>query len=975
MRPVEKELRHDNLSRELVRAAGSVIVTLATAWGPKFGGINSFNAEIVKSLGILPTRDYELICVVPGPVTRELQEDLRLRFHIRLVSLEAEDGEFANGSASEILKRLDVASEPHRFIWIGHDDKSGSLALEMKSLASGSYAILINHMAHSAYQSVKKGNSLSASEKRQRQLDLFCKADLCLAVGPMLRSHLQDLIACVPNSPKIEMLVPGLADPTEYEVEIRDSAPENFVAFIAGRLDQGDDRIKQGRLALRGFGRAVRFAAHESAIRRSPLLRMRGIRAIEEAPLRDLLMQEAGCAVSFDFQDYTEDRVAYFRDLASASVAMMPSWHEGFGLIAWEAIASAVPVVITDECGVYRLLRDNYSGAGLTQSVVHIHVDGWMPSNLDESNHTNEDVDRVGNALLEIAQRMPSAKQQALTLRRNLLDLGLDWKGTALSIVKAIEGNLGVSLSTEPLVGVSVAIQPPVEVDTTVPEFLRLPVAQPWRPNRHLPTSMLLAARDEIVRFDPERENFLAEMRDWALRPNDLSTRILYGPGGVGKTRIARELARRLRQRGWLSIWLSATPPKDWLESWKHILLTRREKPLLFVIDYADARLGEVLAVLSQVLEWLRTSEKPALFRLLLLSRSESLLVSLQDHPDSRQDLSAWLNNSPNSIESLALPLWSKDGTVRLASYRLALDDYATATGMATSPYAFVPCMQDPAFDRPLYLHLAALAALEGQRPYGADALLRDQLRREWCYWRSIYGERVANYDDWSDALAYVIFCQGTDIDQLQRALKMLRVDAPDLAVALQRSYPSGDRIAPLEPDLIADALLRDRLAERRGSALLDAVIGMGKEQIPVALPVIERLIAKSRDSKQDQNAAWAKVLIDGLSSHLPRYNVEWVANEQRGVPTEPTQTTALWALLKPLRRKLDADISGMGTISTLTDRGFGFIKATEPGKDIFFHSKELDGVAYADLKVGDVVIFSIAEGEKGTAAVAISRA
>jgi CspA family cold shock protein len=312
---------------------------------------------------------------------------------------------------------------------------------------------------------------------------------------------------------------------------------------------------------------------------------------------------------------------------------------------------------------------------------------------------------------------------------------------------------------------------------------------------------------------------------------------------------------------------------------------------------------------------------------------------------------------------------------VRLASYRLALDGYAAATGLAASPYAFVPCLRDLAFDRPLYLHLAALAALEGQRPYGADALLRDQLRREWCYWRSIHGKHLANYDDWSDALAYIILCQGTDIEQLSRTLKMLRVDAPGLAVALQHSYPSADRIAPLQPDLIADALLRERLAERRGSALLDAVIGMGRDQIPLALPVIRRLTAKPRDSKQDQNAAWVKVLIDGLSRHLSRYNVEWIADASRGALTEPTQTTALWDLRKQLQTILDVDLVGQGTISTLTDRGFGFIRATEPGKDLFFHSKELNGIAFDDLKVGDVVTFSIAEGEKGPAAIAVARA
>src|SRR5207248_1404570 len=104
-------------------------------------------------------------------------------------------------------------------------------------LATGSHAILINHMAHGAYQAVKKGSTRSATEKRQLQFDLFSEADLCLAVGPMLHSHMEDLLACVPNSPPVQMLVPGLSDPNDYGVAIRDSSPENFVGFMAGRLD------------------------------------------------------------------------------------------------------------------------------------------------------------------------------------------------------------------------------------------------------------------------------------------------------------------------------------------------------------------------------------------------------------------------------------------------------------------------------------------------------------------------------------------------------------------------------------------------------------------------------------------------------------------------------------------------------------------------------------------------------------------
>jgi CspA family cold shock protein len=63
------------------------------------------------------------------------------------------------------------------------------------------------------------------------------------------------------------------------------------------------------------------------------------------------------------------------------------------------------------------------------------------------------------------------------------------------------------------------------------------------------------------------------------------------------------------------------------------------------------------------------------------------------------------------------------------------------------------------------------------------------------------------------------------------------------------------------------------------------------------------------------------------------------------------------------------------GTIKTLTDRGFGFIARDGEAKDLFFHSKELQGVAFDDLKVGDVVSFEVVDGEKGPSATNVQRA
>jgi cold shock protein len=63
------------------------------------------------------------------------------------------------------------------------------------------------------------------------------------------------------------------------------------------------------------------------------------------------------------------------------------------------------------------------------------------------------------------------------------------------------------------------------------------------------------------------------------------------------------------------------------------------------------------------------------------------------------------------------------------------------------------------------------------------------------------------------------------------------------------------------------------------------------------------------------------------------------------------------------------------GTIKTLTERGFGFIAREGEAKDLFFHSKELNGVTFDELKVGDAVTFEVVQSEKGPAATNVARA
>ena len=53
------------------------------------------------------------------------------------------------------------------------------------------------------------------------------------------------------------------------------------------------------------------------------------------------------------------------------------------------------------------------------------------------------------------------------------------------------------------------------------------------------------------------------------------------------------------------------------------------------------------------------------------------------------------------------------------------------------------------------------------------------------------------------------------------------------------------------------------------------------------------------------------------------------------------------------------------GPIKRITDKGFGFID-TGTGQDMFFHSSNLEGVSYEQLREGQRVSYNEGQGPKG---------
>ncbi|MSV29911.1 MAG: glycosyltransferase [Bryobacterales bacterium] len=324
----------------------SYIIFVMNRWLSAVGGIQTVNRELACAIASL---DSSVQCVALVASADDVDRAHAAAHRVDLIAGKSED-DWSSALLSPEIEA--IPAEDVRAV-IGHSYFSGNQAVDLRDrFFSSARCIHFVHMSPLDTESLKEYRAdayvLEREGRMKREIQIAQRADVVVAIGPRLWAYFKDQLAARRPSPQVARIDCGLKRPTKER-----TPPIQPTLLCLGRADSIN--LKGLDIFALAAGHLTKICANNPIMRKRPKPKfiVRGAKEQPEALERQLkdISRTAGTEAAIIVRPYTTDADELTADFLSASVFVMPSREEGFGLVACEALSLGVPLLITSASG------------------------------------------------------------------------------------------------------------------------------------------------------------------------------------------------------------------------------------------------------------------------------------------------------------------------------------------------------------------------------------------------------------------------------------------------------------------------------------------------------------------------------------------------------------------------------------------------------------------------------------------------
>ncbi|MDO9337553.1 MAG: glycosyltransferase [Caulobacter sp.] len=392
------------------------VLAVATEWNSAHGGLSTFNRNLCIAFAKAGSR---VVCLVPRASLDEVDAAYAQGVELAIAT------PIPGGDNSLLLAaRSSLPLDFSPTVIVGHGRKTGPAAVAQAAHFPESRRLHFIHVSADELEWLKPHKKVDpideAGDRTQEEFDLGRTAAFAVAVGPRLYERFRTEFY-PDRKARVLRFDPGFDQFGDEEWGPPPGRPLRIL--VQGRLD--DQEIKGLDLAAQAVGRvAQRRPVGSSAI----ALVARGA-AAGDTGLREKIVGWSGKPdLDVTVRRFTVDTERLEADLRRASLVLMPSRSEGFGLVGLEAIVAGVPVLISEASGLGEMLHETLGRERAQRFVVPVTRDG------------EADVDAWARAIEMILYEIDAAFRRAALLREQLARIKT-WQTAVDQLLAELKGS------------------------------------------------------------------------------------------------------------------------------------------------------------------------------------------------------------------------------------------------------------------------------------------------------------------------------------------------------------------------------------------------------------------------------------------------------------------------------------------------------------------------------------------------------